>query len=180
MGTHGYVSFKYKGIYYNFYSRSDSYLEHLGNLVVNEINTMINKNKVKEYKSRLLRIPLIEEEKDGDSGFYSFEDAIYSYDCFCYHTSEYEPCNEYVYVVDFDEGKLKMITSNNNVYNFNLYDIPLDWYEITQKNTHFEDEEPEDDFEEYSSDESNDENEAVLNKIKHLESKIEKLKLKLN
>ena len=42
MVTHGYVVFKYKGIYYTFYNHSDSYFEHLGNLVVDEINSMIN------------------------------------------------------------------------------------------------------------------------------------------
>jgi hypothetical protein len=43
MVTHGYVVFKYKGICYNFYNHSDSYFEHLGNLIVDEIQLNIIK-----------------------------------------------------------------------------------------------------------------------------------------
>ena len=48
MGTKGFVVFKYKGIYYVFYNNSDSYLEHLCNVMINDIKEMIKiklKNK---------------------------------------------------------------------------------------------------------------------------------------
>jgi hypothetical protein len=171
MGTHGYVAFKYKGIYYIFYNHGDSYLAHLGNLVVKEVNAMINYNKVEEYKSRLLRIPLRENESEGDNYFHSFNESIYHYDCFRYYTSEYEPCSEYIYIIDFDINKLKIETYDGSIYNFNLYDIPSDWDSIIENYTSYEA-----DSQNISEDEDN---EIILNKIKELEDSINKLKLKL-
>jgi hypothetical protein len=52
------------------------------------------------------------------------------------------------------------------VYSFNLYDIPLDWYEITQNHSNYEDDE-------------NQTNETILNKIEELEKDINNLKLKI-
>jgi hypothetical protein len=138
MVTHGYVSFKYKGIYYTFYNHSDSYIAHLGNLVVKEINDMIKYNKIEEYKNRLLRIPLIEQDTDGDNHFHSFNDSIYHYDCFRYYTSKYEPHSEYVYIIDFDRNKFKIEIYNENIYNFNLRDIPYNWTEIIEVYTNYE------------------------------------------
>ncbi len=74
-------------------------------------------------------------------------------------------------IVDF-------LIDNENIYSFNLYDIPLDWYEITQNNSSYEDNI---ELSEESSDSSEDEdyNETILKKIKKLEDAIDKLKLKL-
>ncbi len=173
MVTHGYVVFKYKGIYYNFYNHSDSYFEHLGNVVVNEINKMVNKNLVKYYKSLLLRIPLKGNE-EGDNSVYDFYYLLNYPETNQYHTSnEPEGC-EYTYTIDFDVGKFIADKYGENIYSFNLYDVPLDWYEITQKHYCYYDS---NDTEDYSSD--SDDNDYILNKIQELENRIEKLKLKL-
>ncbi len=169
MVTHGYVIFKYKGIYYTFYNHSDSYFEGLGNNIVNEINNMINKNKVEYYKELLLRIPL-KGNTDGERYVYELEYLLKYPEYSQYFTSKNEPSSEYTYIIDFDTNKFIANKYSENIYIFNLYDIPLDWYEITQNNSNYED----------SSDEEDDEsNESILNKIEALNNQIEELKLKL-
>ena len=172
MVTQGYVIFKYKGIYYTFNNHSDSYFEHLGNLVVNEINKMINENTVKYYKNLLLRIPL--KCNEGESSFYSFYDLLHNPESNQYFTSNNEPSNEYTYIINFDCNKFIANRYGENIYIFNLYDIPFDWYEITQNNSCYDT----NNSDEYSESDE-DTHEYILNKIKTIEDVLEKLKLKL-
>ncbi len=169
MVTHGYVIFKYKGIYYAFYNHSDSYFEGLGNNIVNEIYHMINKKMVDNYKELLLRIPL-KGNDDGERYVYELEYLLKFPEYSQYFTSKNEPSSEYTYTIDFDNDKFIANKYHENIYIFNLYDIPLDWYEITQNNSNYED----------SSDEEDNSNEAILNKIEELNNEIEKLKMKLS
>ncbi len=172
MVTHGYVVFKYKGIYYTFYNHSDSYFEGLGNSIVNEIYKMINKNMVEYYKELLLSIPL-KGNNDGENQIYELEYMLkFPEDCI-YFTSKNKKSAEYTYTIDFDNNKFIANRYDENIYIFNLYDIPLDWYEITKNNSNYEDSSDEEDIE-YDS------NEAILNKIEELNNQIEELKLKLS
>ena len=172
MVTHGYVVFKYKNIYYTFYNHSDSHFEGLGDMVVNEIYDMINKNKVDYYKELLLRIPLKSNEY-GELYIYEFEWLLQYPEHYQYFTSKNEPSSEYIYTIDFDTNKFIANRYCQNIYSFNLYDIPLDWYEITQNYLNY------DDTNESSYEDSYDDNEAILNKIEILSNEIEHLKLKL-
>ena len=173
MVTHGYVVFKYKGIYYTFYNHSDSYFEGLGNMIVTDIYNMINKNKVGYYKELLLRIPL-KGNADGERNVHQLEYILKYPEYSQYFTSRNEPSNEYTYTINFDTNKFIANRYCENIYTFNLYDIPLDWFEITQNNTNFEDEEPEEEeLKHYLN------NEEILNKIEQLNNEIENLKLKL-
>jgi hypothetical protein len=170
MVTHGYVVFKYEGIYYIYDNHSDSYCEALGKEVVNEIDIMINKNYIKYYKKKLLSIPLIREMSEGGGGisqFYSFYNAIYYPDSCSYYTSKYEPSNSYVYVIDFDEEEF-IINKYDNRYTFNLFDIPDNWMEIVETSENY----MYDNIEEVK-------NEKIKAKISELEDEINKLKLKL-
>jgi hypothetical protein len=176
MVTHGYVIFKYKGIYYTFYNHSDSYFEHLGNLVVNEINSMINKNAIRYCKNLLLRIPLKGNE-EGEMHIYDFHSLLNYPEIFQYFTSNDEPGCEYTYTIDFDSNKFIANKYGENIYRFNLHDIPLDWYEITQNNSSYDDNQDNHDNE--TDELSSDDNDAILNKIGKLEAAINKLKLKL-
>ncbi len=176
MVTHGYVVFKYKGIYYTFYNHSDSYFEHLGNLVVNEINNMINKNLVKYCKNMLLRIPLKGNE-EGEWHIHDFYSLLNHPETYQYFTSNDEPGAEYTYTIDFDANKFIANKYGENIYSFNLYDVPLDWYEITQNYLSYEDSDIENNSESGSEDNNEDD---ILNKIADLENKLEKLKLKLS
>lgn len=178
MVTHGYVIFKYKGIYYSFYNHSDSYFEHLGNLVVEEINKIVNKNLVKHCKELLLRIPLKGNE-EGDRSVYDFHSLLNYPDSFEYFTSNKEPGAEYTYTIDFDANKFIANQYGENIYTFNLYDVPLDWYEITQKHSRYNDSDIENNSESESGSDDNNEDD-ILNKIAELENKLEKLKLKLS
>jgi hypothetical protein len=172
MVTHGYVIFKYKGIYYTFYNHSDSYFEGLGNMIVTEINNMVIKNKVGYYKELLLRIPLKGNE-NGEANVCQLEYILKYPEYSQYFTSRNESSNNYTYTINFDTNKFIANRYSENIYTFNLYDIPLDWYEITQNNSNFEDEETEEEELEYSN------NEEILNKIEQLNNEIQNLKLKL-
>jgi hypothetical protein len=167
MVTHGYVVFKYEGIYYIYDNHSDSYCECLGKEVVNEIYKMINKNYIKSYKKQLLCIPLINEMNDADNQFHSFYNSIYGYDNSAYCTSKYEPYNSYVYIIDFDEEEF-IINKYDNRYTFNLFDIPDNWMKIVDTTDDY----MYDNIEEVK-------NENIKKKILELESEINKLKLKL-
>ena len=125
MVTHGYVDFKYKGIYYSFYNHSDSYFEHLGNIVVNEINQMVNKNAIRYCKNLLLRIPLKGNE-DGEWHIHDFYSLLNHPTSHQYFTSNDEPGSNYTYIIDFDDNKFIANKYGENIYSFNLYDVPLD------------------------------------------------------
>jgi hypothetical protein len=184
MVTHGYVVFKYKGIYYTFYNHSDSYFEHLGNLVVDEINQMINKNAVKYCKNLLLRIPLKGNE-EGERHIHDFHSLLNYPEIYQYFTSYDEPRCEYTYTIDFDNNKFIANRYGENIYSFNLNDVPLDWYEITQNNSSYNDNHSDNHHSDnhhsdnHSDDNDSDDTETLLNKIDELEKTIKKLKLKL-
>ena len=171
MGTQGYVIFKYESIYYIFYNHSDSCFEKLGNLVIDEINKMINKNTVRYYKNLLLSIPL-KRNDEGNKYVQDFYSILKYPESYQYFTSDEEQYNEYTYTIDFDNNKFIANKYGKHIYSFNLNDIPLDWYEITQNNSSYEEDNSEDDN-------SEDDKETILNKIKELEQTINKLKLKL-
>ncbi len=131
MVTHGYVVFKYEGIYYIYNNHSDSYCSCLGNEVVNQIHNMLNNNYTEYYKKSLLRIPLRNEMTEGDLQYYSIYNSIIGYESCSYYTSKYEPSNSYVYIIDFDKDEF-IITKYNDRYTFNLFDIPDDWMDIVE------------------------------------------------
>jgi hypothetical protein len=167
MVTHGYVTFKYKGIYYVFNNHSDSYYEGLGKEVVRDIGHIIHKNYIEHYKLQLLRIPLTNEMTDGDMQFHSIYNAIYNYDNCMYYTSKREEGNSYVYMIDFDENEF-VIDSYENRATFHLFDIPDNWIEIVNETKNYMYENKEDI-----------KKEMIKQKILELEDEISKLKLKL-
>ena len=167
MVTHGFVAFKYEGLYYVYYNHSDSYCSALGVLVVDEVKHMIDKNYIKYYKKKLVRIPLRDEQNDGDNYFDSIYSAIKYYDVRSYYTSKYEPSNEYNYIIDFDNDEF-IINKYDNRYTFNLFDIPYDWMEIVENNDEYMYENKEDI-----------QKERIKQKIQELEDEISELKLKL-
>ncbi len=168
MVTHGYVTFRYKGIYYVFNNHSDSYCEHLGKQVVDDIKYMIKKKYIENYKAQLLRIPLTNEMTDGDMQFYSMYTAIYNYDTCMYYTSKTEEGNEYVYMIDFDENEF-VIDSYDNRTTFHLFDIPDNWIEIVKETKNYI----------YENKETI-KKDMIKEKISELEDEIKKLKVLLN
>lgn len=164
MVTHGYVVFKYIGIYYTFYNHSDSYIEHLGNVVVNEIIKMIDQNRKQEYKDYLLRIPL-NGSNEGDEYVGSFRDMLKYPETYRYFTSNEESYAEYTYIIDFDNNKLTINRYCKNIFVFNLNKIPFDWFDIIENNSNYEDE-----F---------DDQEDIKNEIKELEQRLSILKTQL-
>ncbi len=168
MGTHGYVVFKYKGIYYIYENRSDSYYEGLGKEVVDDINRMVYYKKTKKYKEQLLRVPFENRDRDGEQYFHSIYDSIYSYDTYDYYTSNEEPYNSYVYIIDFDEDEFIITKYGEQRYTFNLFDIPDNWIDIVKTN----------DVYVYENKEQV-ANERIKAKILELEAEITKLKSKL-
>ena len=99
---------------------------------------------------------------------------------FSYYISKDEPNNdlfiEYIYIIDFDNDKFIVKTSNNNYLKVDLYIIPNNWDKMLYDET--ECYEPGDDI----NISDNDDDEDIKLKIKILEAnvKIYKLKLILN
>jgi hypothetical protein len=185
MVTHGYVVYKYEGIHYIFYNHSDSYPEHLGNLVVQEIQHIISNNKVPDYKALLRRIPLQDESGEGELNICSIEGLLYSYDSYSYYTSDQEPGNEWVYILDLDTNKFIITDYYRNRYIFNLKSIREDWMHIVHNGNGYEEESEEEELEEPNEHIEiceNDTEEDISLKIKILQAnvKIYKLKLLLN
>jgi hypothetical protein len=168
MVTHGYVTFRYKGVYYVFDNHSDSYCECLGKTVVDDVKDMINNHYIQYYKKKLLYIPLTNEMTDGDTTYYSMYDAIRGYNTSAYYTSNQEPYNSYVYIIDFDENEF-ITTKHDNRYTFNLFDIPDNWIEIVNETKNYM----------YGNKEAI-KKEMIKQKISELEEQIKKLKLQLN
>lgn len=171
MVTHGYVAFKYESIYYIYYNHSDSYYSYLGEKIVNEIYKMIDKDYIKYYKKKLLRIPLKDDMTDGDSNFDSIYSSILDYEYQSYFTSEYEPNNQYNYIIDFDEEEFIIITcwyDYDNRYTFDLLNIPDNWREIVENTKYYM----------YENKEQI-KNDKIKAKILELEEEINKLKLNL-
>ncbi len=164
MGTHGYVVFKYKGIYYIYYNHWDSYCDNLGRIVIDEIDKMISDDSIDFYKNKLLRIPFNDDNSDGCTCFHSIKSSIINYKNSVYYTSEDEPTNEYVYIIDFDEEEF-IITKYGDRYIFDLFDIPDNWIDIVEENEHYE----------YEKKDKKVKN-KINNKIKELEKEIETLK----
>jgi hypothetical protein len=138
MGTRGFVVFKYKGIYYVFYNNSDSYLEHLCNVMINDIKEMIARNNIKFIKNKILAMPLEEnEDYEGEENYYpGLKDAIIDPTCFCYNTTKIEPSNnvfiEYIYMIDFD-NELFIIKMRNLKLQFDIFNLPENLIEIAEK-----------------------------------------------
>lgn len=166
MVTHGYVIFKYKGVYYNFYNHSDSYCSCLGQRVVAEIIEMLDGNHVEYYKQHILRMPFRDEKGEGLTYFHSIHYSIVEYDD-SYYTSDYETGSEYTYIIDFDEDEF-IVNKYDNRYTFHLFNIPDNWEEIVEKHEEY--------MYEHKEELSND---KIKRQIKELEVQITELKSRL-
>jgi hypothetical protein len=185
MGTRGLYVFKYNGIYYIFYNHYDSYPSALGESIVKDIMEIINNNIFDTVKESIKKIPLTKEENNGDNAYVSIIDASSSPLYYTYHTSDLEPNTnifiEYVYIIDFDENVfvVKQNEFNNNRYKtFNLFSIPKNWINLIYTDDEVIQNKINDDIEMSDSDTKED----TILKIKLLEtnSKIYRMKLKLN
>jgi hypothetical protein len=139
MCTQGYVVFKYKGTYYIFYNKHDSYLSNLGNIVVDDITKMINEKKIDIIKNKILEMPLFmdDDDFDGQENYYpGLYDAVDDPTYFSYYTSKKELSNtvfaEYIYLIDFDKEKF-VIKMDNLDYDFELFNLPPNLIEILEK-----------------------------------------------
>ncbi len=61
MGTKGFFGFYYKGKYYLVFNRFDSFLDSLGNELLEEVKFMVENNLILEWKNLLSNIVIIED-----------------------------------------------------------------------------------------------------------------------
>jgi hypothetical protein len=139
MGTRGYYIFKYNGMHYIFYNHLDSYLSGLGQMIVNDLKKLIenDKNWVETIKKLLDKIHFLDMEIWGETQFKTILKSLEQAEYYTYHTSINEPMLsvfiEYIYIIDMDSMKFKVIPTNNGDYNtkvFTLASIPNNWEEL--------------------------------------------------
>lgn len=155
MTTSGYFIFKYKGKYYVFHNRHDSYVQYgLGSRVIENIKKL-SKYEIIELLEYFLII--LEEQDDSERenntyerehhvDFVSIEHALtnpYAYEHFV-KTHEpvfvksgkinifYESTSEYLYIINLDQ-QLFVIKTREMEVQFSLFNIPDDWYDFYQR-----------------------------------------------
>jgi hypothetical protein len=179
MGTKGCVVFRYRGIYYIFYNRSDSYFSHLGNLVLKEIKDILLYDQLNVLKNLLSKVPVKENASDKEATFHGIIENIQNYDCFCYFTSSVEQtCSlfiEYVYTIDLDNKKF-IVQEGDRRASFTFNDMP-DYLTVSI----FEEEEDEEDEEdeEEEEEEEEEENNEIIEVLDSDNADIIKLKMKI-
>jgi hypothetical protein len=99
---------------------------------------MINKNLVKYYKNLLLNISLDGNDK-GNECIETFTELLTNPESYKYSTFNKIEDGEYIYTIDFGTCKFIANKHGKNIYSFNLFDIPFDWYEVTQKHSSYYD-----------------------------------------
>ncbi len=84
MGTKGFFGFYYKGKYYLVFNRFDSFLDSLGNELLEEVKYMVKNNLIKEWKNLLSNIVVIEidDKQENFDEKISNEDKIKIYNHF--------------------------------------------------------------------------------------------------
>jgi hypothetical protein len=139
MGTRGHYIFKYKGIHYIFYNHFDSYFSGLGKMIVDDLKKLIETDKdwIETIKKLILKIKQTDIEIWGQSQFKSIIESLEDAECYTYYTSKNEPVLslfiEYIYIIDIDTMKFKVIPSDNNNFNpkiFTLSSIPNNWEQL--------------------------------------------------
>lgn len=131
MGTRGYYSFKFHGIYYNFYNHFDSYPDApngLGHRIVQELSSF-SIHDLEKMKDLVKTIPKIRHYGD-ECNFEGLKVALENYPIFEYYTSEDAPepdlFIEYIYIIDLDDFRF-LAKSNKNQVEYAIYQIPIDW-----------------------------------------------------
>lgn len=139
MSTRGYFVFKYKGKYYIFYNHHDSYPNMPNGLGYKFIQgfKMLTREQIIEYIEKMIKL-LIDYEIDESNwishDFVTIEDAFLNPTEYKVIIQYEEPFIdlfiEYIYIIDLDDNKYKMISSENTRLSFNLNNIPEDFVEI--------------------------------------------------
>jgi hypothetical protein len=139
MGTRGYYIFKYNGMHYIFYNHFDSYFSGLGQMIVNDLKKLIenDKNWIETIKKLLDKIHFLDMEIWGETQFKTILESLERAEHYTYHTSINQPMGsvfiEYIYIIDMDSMKFKVIPTNNGDYNtkiFTLASIPNNWEQL--------------------------------------------------
>ncbi len=138
MGTNGYYIFLCNKIYYIYYQHYDSYLEGLGQDIVNNIKESLKKDcNIKELLSKIPIMDFTDSNAEGIHRFTSIIDSLENHAKYNYYTSTEEPKYdilsfiEFQYIIDIDNNILKIMNMYGDKYmSFPLHNIPDNWIEI--------------------------------------------------
>jgi len=130
MSTRGYFVFKYKGKYYVFYNNHDSYPGMSYGLGYRFIQAfkMLTREQIIEYIEKMITL-LTDYEFDVYNSikhdFETFEDVFLNPTEYEVIIQDEEPLTdlfiEYIYIIDLDNDKYKMISNENTRVSFNLH-----------------------------------------------------------
>ena len=107
MVTHGYVVYKYNGIFYTFYNHSDSYPEYLGFYLLEELKKIVKEEKISLIKDLLPKIPTRHNFSEGDNYINGIFNSIVYHKDRKYITSNklYSSMMiDWLYLIDFDNN----------------------------------------------------------------------------
>jgi len=143
MSTRGFFVFKYKGKYYVFYNHHDSYPDMPYGLGYRFIQAfkILTHEQIIEYIIKMIQLL---DDSDSDSeepyknnqkiDFDTLEDVFLNPKSYDVMIKDEEPFTdlfiEFIYIIDLDDDKYKMVSSEGTQVSFNLNKIPEDFVEI--------------------------------------------------
>jgi hypothetical protein len=135
MVTHGFLVFRYKGLFYSFYNHSDSYPSGLGEEIVQCLNNMSD-HEFAEMRDLLKNMPEPIEDGSKKESVWDVMGVLRSPESTEYYITA-DQCHEsnYTYIIDLDLEQFIAKTFSHRISRdiyqiFDLYDIPSNWVEL--------------------------------------------------
>ena len=135
MVTHGFLVFRYKGIFYSFYNHSDSYPSGLGEEIVRCLGNM-GGDEFAEMRELLENMPEPIEDGSRKTDVWDVMGVLRNPESTEYYiTADQCHGSNYTYIIDLDLEQFIAKTFshriNRDIYQiFDLYDIPSNWVEM--------------------------------------------------
>ena len=144
MRTQGYYVFLYLNTYYIFYNHNNSYPENggLGEKIISEFKNLSEKELnilLNTMKNLINNIKLTDNADHNRDVYYSgLIDALEYSSNYVYYISENQPMNDnyiqYIYIIDLDLHKIKIISHNYEKCIIPLNNIPDNWLDVLVSN----------------------------------------------
>jgi hypothetical protein len=135
MVTHGFMVFRYKGLFYSFYNHSDSYPSGLGEQIVQCLRNMSD-DEFTEMRDLLENMPEPVEDGSRKDSVWDVMGVLRNPECTEYYITN-DQCHDadYTYIIDLDREEFIIKIYSYQIRReisqiFDLYDIPSNWVEL--------------------------------------------------